>query len=294
VKSAIRDLLKAYIRKSPVNRGKRWLMESVGGLVSTSVPQRVTLPGGSAMLLNINEHVQRWIYYFGVYETDTATLFRELAKPGMTVVDVGANVGQYTLLAASSVGPTGYVHAFEADKRNFELLEANLAQNDYRSVKPNAVALSDTTGAVTLYSANSDNAGEHSLYQFDTTMRGQSIPAVTLDQYMESAFLGSTGHVDLIKIDVQGAEAKVLKGAEATLREHLPLVICEFEERWLQGMGSSTIELKAWLRSLGYAAYRYVGSRLVAVSDTEVHSLDNLLLVHESKRRTLQQSFAMA
>ncbi len=294
MKSAIRELLKTYIRKSPVRRGKRWLMESVGSLVSTSALQRVTLPGGSTMLLNINEHVQRWIYYFGVYETETATLFRELAKPGMTVVDVGANVGQYTLLAASSVGPTGYVHAFEADQRNFELLEANLAQNEYRSVKPNAVALSDTTGSVTLYSANSDNAGEHSLYQFDTTMCGQTIPAVTLDRYMESASIGTTGRVDLIKIDVQGAEAKVLKGAEATLREHLPLVICEFEERWLNGMGSSTVELKAWLRSLGYAAYRYVGSRLVIVSDTEVHSLDNLLLVHESKRRTLQESFAMA
>lgn len=75
------------------------------------------------------------------------------------------------------------MHAFEADSRNFRRLSANIAQNALDFVCANALALSDVAGSVTLYSANNDNAGEHSLFQFDPSMRGVTIPAVTLDEY---------------------------------------------------------------------------------------------------------------
>jgi FkbM family methyltransferase len=290
VKSLVRALLRTYIQTSPVDRGKHWLMENIGVRVGTDTPQRVTITGGAVMMLDITEHVQRWIYYFGVYERETVELFLRLVKPGMTVVDIGANVGQYTLLANSVVGASGSVHAFEANSRNATKLRANLAQNDSSRVEVNAVALSDTVGTVTLYSANNDNAGEHSLFQFDSTMQGEEITAITLDHYVASAAFGSSRRVDVIKIDVQGAEAMVLRGAETTLRTHQPLIICEFEERWLQGMGSSTVELKAWLRSLGYVPYTYDGSRLKEVPEGQVHSLDNLLLVPDSKRAMLASS----
>ncbi len=294
VRSAGRFLLKAYIKNSPIRRGKHWLMENLGRRVSTAKPQRVTLPGGAVMVLDIKEHVQRWIFYFGVYESDTVQLFRALAKPGMTIIDVGANVGQYTLLAASIAGPRGVVHAFEADATNFRRLQGNVMQNQFEAISLNLVALSDHAGCVTLYSSKNDNAGEHSLFRFDPEMSGVTIPAITLDGYMETAGIGSSGSLDIIKIDVQGAEAMVLHGAESTLRTHRPHVICEFEERWLTGMGSSTTQLKAWLRSIGYDAYRYSNRRLVLVSPDEVHALDNLLLVHESRKAALASSFAFA
>lgn len=86
----------------------------------------------------------------------------------------------------------------------------------------------------------------------------------------------------------------MLRGAEETLKAHQPLIICEFEERWLQGMGSSTTQLKAWLRTLGYSVYRYLGNRLMPVPDDEVHSLDNLLLVHETRKTSLSSFLELA
>jgi FkbM family methyltransferase len=291
LKSMGRTLLRTYVRTSPVRRGKYTLIEKIGKHFATRQLLKTSLPDGSIMMVDIGEHVQRQIYFFGAYELSTVSLFRRLAKPGMTVIDVGANVGQYTLLAAAAVGTTGTVHAFEPDAQNVERLRENLAANGFSSVKVNVLALADEAGELTLYSAHNDNAGEHSLFKFDPHMVGHVIPALPLDDYLRTAQLGSSGSVDLIKIDVQGAEAKVLKGSVETLKKHRPLIICEFEERWLQGMGTSTVELKTWLSDLGYSAYQFEANRLKAVPGTEVHSFANLLLIHESKKEAVASEF---
>jgi FkbM family methyltransferase len=287
-----RVVLRSYVRTFPVKRGKYRLIETIGRHFAPPDLLETALPDGSVMLVDIAEHIQRNIYFFGSYESTNVELFRKLAKPGMTVIDVGANVGQYTILAAAAVGPGGAVHAFEPDAKNAERLRANLAANNFSDIHLNVAALSDEPGELTLFSANNDNAGEHSLFQFDPNMQGHVIPAMTLDGYVQTAHLGASGSVDLIKIDVQGAEAKVLLGGVETLKTHKPLIVCEFEERWLQGMGSSCAALKTWLQELGYVAYRFEPSRrLKPTATSEIHFFANLLLVHDSKRPSLSKDF---
>src|SRR5882724_6714622 len=108
-----RRVVFVYVRWCPLEKGKRKIMEALSPLYAASEPQICRLPGGAAIRVELAEHVQRWIYFFGVYEKDTVDWFRSNLRPGMVVLDIGANVGQYTLIAAGAVGPNGRVHAFE-------------------------------------------------------------------------------------------------------------------------------------------------------------------------------------
>ena len=146
------------------------------------------------------------------YEQATTKLFRQLIQPGMVVVDVGANVGYFTLLAAELAGSGGTVYAFEPEPNNYALLKNNIQLNSYSNIQPIETAVSNECGSTQLYLSAMDN-GSHSIY--GTAARGVTgthlVATTTLD-----AFLKGEGwpKVDLVKIDVEGAEIRVLDGME--------------------------------------------------------------------------------
>ena len=274
-----RNVIYAYVRFFPVNRGKRWIMELTAPLYASSDPQLCELPGGARLRADLGEHVQRWIYFFGFYEEATVRWFRSFLRPGMVVFDVGAHVGQYSLLSASCVGPTGRVHSFEPNPVTYRLLSNNLALNDFRNVTAHQLAVSDMSGEVTLYVPGHDNLGEASLQECIPGMNATTVKCVTIDEWACSADLGSLQRVDLIKIDVQGLEGKVIQGAMNVIRRFRPVIVCEFEERFLRSMGTSSVELKRNFSDLGYVANRIAASELVPVKLEEVHGFENLVLL---------------
>jgi FkbM family methyltransferase len=274
-----RDIVRAYVQRFPVRRGKRRVMETAAWLYAGSEEQLCELPGGSKIRVDLHEHVQRWIYFFGAYEEQTVRWFRGALRPGMTVLDVGAHVGQYTLVAASDVGAKGRVHAFEPNPGTFKRLSANIELNGYQHVEAHPVALSDAAGAATLYVPKHDNIGEASLQPCQDGMDQTSVRTTTLDEWVKTADLGSRPRIDLMKIDVQGFEAKVIQGGRETLSRFRPTIVCEFEERWLHASGTSSVDLKRVLFELGYEAKQITASGLAPVRGDEIHSFDNLVLV---------------
>jgi FkbM family methyltransferase len=252
-------------------------METLAPLYQTSGDQVATLPGGARMRLDLSEHVQRWIYFFGVYEEATVGWFRGFVRPGMTVLDVGAHVGQYSLLAASAVGDTGHVHAFEPNPPTFERLSNNVALNGYRNVFTHRVALSDASGEANFFTPADDNLGEATLVEYRSGLPTTVVRCLTLDEWVDDTAIG--GRIDLIKIDVQGFEPQVIKGAKRTLDRYRPMIVCEFEERWLRVAGSSTTELKRMLNELRYQPHRITLAGLQPVDEHELHSFENLVLV---------------
>src|SRR5262245_31453918 len=142
-------------------------------------------------------------------------IFVQNIKPGQRVLDVGANVGLYTLLFAKLVGPTGSVIAFEPGPVSCGLLRRNVAINGYNIVTVENAAVSDRSGEVDLFvcrTGESDNRIAGTLVDHDARDR-MRVRCVTLDECV-------TEPVDFIKIDVQGAEFLVLRGAEKTLRSN--------------------------------------------------------------------------
>jgi FkbM family methyltransferase len=160
----------------------------------------------------------------GEWESGESAEFRRLVRPGDTVIDVGANIGWYTLLSSSLVGPLGRVIAFEPAPPSLELLRKNVAANRAANVVVESKALSDKRGSITLH-INAVNRGHHSVLVDSEQEGAVEVEMLPLDEYLR----GRSAEIGLIKIDVEGAEGLVLAGMKEILSKRLPrTLIVEF------------------------------------------------------------------
>jgi FkbM family methyltransferase len=186
----------------------------------------------------------------GVYERYQTELFKQRIRSGMIVIDIGANFGYYTLLAARLLRGTGRVIAFEPDPRNFELLLNNVRINGYANVVAIRRAVSNKNGKLKLF-LDGLNLGMHSLSEKNVSRKAGfvEVDALCLDDYLESVL--SVQKVDLMKIDVEGAEGLVIGGAAGTLR-HVDRIFIAFWPRGLRNLGTSPLGLVRMLRHHGF------------------------------------------
>lgn len=188
----------------------------------------------------------------GHYEADAKALMQGLVREGMTVFDVGAHVGHYTLMAAKLVGPRGRVYAFEPEPDNYAILAKNVALNGYANVICVPKAISDRTGVLTFYLSHQGN-DRHSIVGSPDASAHVSrceVPAITLDQF--SASIGWP-RVDVIKMDIEGAEPMAIAGMAQLLRRSGDLnLIIEFAPEILRAGGTDPSAFLATLTSLGF------------------------------------------
>ena len=160
------------------------------------------------------------LVYNGIWEPLESETFLSIIGKDMVVVDVGANVGYYTLLAARSVGSGGKVFAFEPEPGNYKLLSKNVTENGYTNVVTVQSAVADRCGTSRLY-LSAKNSGAHNLskrWQEDSSIE---VNTVTLDQYFSSY----DGRIDVVKIDAEGAEELIFDGMSQLLNKHRNLVL---------------------------------------------------------------------
>jgi FkbM family methyltransferase len=217
--------LKAYSRVAPTERGGYRLARLARRFVSESEREGIfTTPDGLRMRLDLRTYPDVNMAV-GLYELDTYRLIRNVLRPGQWFVDVGANVGYFTLLAAKWVGATGRVDALEPDPINRGRLEMHLRENQLESrVRVHPVAASAQAGEVKITHPEStgSNHGMASMYK-SLTGEGETftVPTVRLDEMFDEV-------PNMIKIDVEGAELQVLEGLAKLLRaEHPPTLIIE-------------------------------------------------------------------
>lgn len=191
-------------------------------------PFTLAVPAGSECprlhLHGRSETVSNFIRTFGVWQRPITAFLINYLKEGDVFVDVGANIGYFSVYAGLCVGDSGRVHAIEPDPDNAALLAANLELNGLSNAKVHRTAVADFTGEATLYQGEF-NAGAHSLVQKDGLGPGAEVPVTTLDR-----LLADEPKVKLLKIDVQGAEISVLRGMKEMLSdsERRPAIIMEF------------------------------------------------------------------
>jgi FkbM family methyltransferase len=181
----------------------------------------------------------------GVWDPDDGEALRRSLRPGMVVVDVGAHVGYFVLLAARAVGPAGKVIAVEPDPDNFRLLEANVARSPYRTISTVHAAAWDRAGTVRLALSGS-NSGDHRVGLDEPERRSVTVPAVTLDELL------SEESVDLILLDTQGSERTVLEGARACIARSRPLLQAEFWPDGIRALHGDPAAMVRFYRELGY------------------------------------------
>jgi FkbM family methyltransferase len=188
--------------------------------------------------------------FAGTFEPGERAVFAGLVKPGMTVLDIGAHAGLYTLIASTLVGDAGRVVSFEPSPRERGRLLKHLGLNRRRNVTVEPVALGDTDGEATLYVVQGSETGCNSLRPGDVgDAQPVRVPLRRLDDYLAS---GEIRRVDVIKMDVEGAELSVLRGAETLLRTQGPVLLCEIEDARIAPWGYNGREIIDLLAGWGY------------------------------------------
>jgi FkbM family methyltransferase len=173
--------------------------------------------GGPALQMELvtRDGMNMALYKYGVFEISETTLVLAFLRPGMTVLDVGANIGYYSLVAARAVGRGGVVHGFEPNDEIRSRAQKNLALNELTNVQLHAEAISTTSGEVRFYaSAVPENTGISSIIAnrgLDPT--GKVVPAVSLDDFTKR--IGRKA--DLLKMDIEGAELPAIEGGRELL-----------------------------------------------------------------------------
>ena len=176
---------------------------------------------------NRRAYVYAAAYSLGKFERDTRILFENILHPGMQVIDLGAYIGYFSLVAAKCVGKTGKIYAFEPDPTNYDLLAKNIHANKYENIiVPSQKAVSNQSGAYPLFLSDKDGTGS-SLFGAPAVGKNKVVvDTISLDKYLE---IQGWPPIHLIKMDVEGAEKAALDGMkQLALRNPGLKLIMEF------------------------------------------------------------------
>ena len=216
------------------------------------------------MHLDPEDFVSRTILETGEWEPTSWRAMRAHLQGGATFVDVGAQIGYYSLKAAPVVGPRGHVIAVEPNPETVAKLENNIRASGAKVIAIAPVACSDAEAALDLLAAPAANTGETSLSKVNASQAGAPVAtykvrARPLDDIVRES---GVSRVDVIKIDVEGAEYLVLKGSQQTMAQYHPIVLVEMIDHQLQQMGSSAAQVREFFRAQGYTERHTVGDNV--------------------------------
>jgi FkbM family methyltransferase len=229
---------------------------------------------GSRMYLDSDDPGVGLSVLMGVFESFETHLFARCIRGSMTVVDVGANIGYYSLLAARGVGKSGRVFAIEPNATVYQMLLQNIAVNGYHTIVPINRCVSNVSGQARFH-VNRDLPGESNMLPYSAAEREDTI---TVDTFTLDDLLPDC-EVDVLKMDIEGAEGLALTGASRLLRNGRPLIFMEFVPALLIKIGTPPTDVLSMIRQHGYCVYLIdeKSRTLQTVADDDAASLSGSL-----------------
>lgn len=216
---------------------------------------------------------------FGSYALLVVNTMKKFLRPGHVFLDVGANIGYLSAIAADIVGPSGEVHCFEPVPDYFKRLQRLVEFNPNHAIIANACAAGDVPGLSTIYVTR--EVGQNTLVPLYQSPRdviaAMDVPVVRLDSYLAARQIE---RVALIKIDAEGYELPILAGLEGWLHSsgRRPPIICEIAPRAYPLMGRSLRDLEATMRKYGYTARDLIDG-VTAVDITALKHVEDVLFL---------------
>jgi FkbM family methyltransferase len=249
----------ALLRKTPIRDSK--LLGDIQDILMQIVFHQTTAQVGEFTMKvhSSTEYVSKKLILFGGYEQEEIDFLCSLAKPGDTFVDVGANIGLYTLHLSRAVGSTGRVLAFEPDPDNLALLRENIRLNNCDNVTVFPFALGNTSSHQKLYTCK-DNKGYQGWADFNS-----SGTAVEVEVKAGADVLGDLTP-ELMKIDVEGAEPLVWKG----LKQKPKKLLFEFIPYIIRGIGEDPLQFLQNILDAGYSLFYIENKKLTQVKPEEI------------------------
>ena len=243
--------LQSVLERLPI-RGKGRLADAV--LSNRSGEFECHPVPGVTVSVRANQQIERWMWA-GAYETELVSLLKKTLKPGMTFLDLGANIGYFSVIAAALVKDNGQVHAFEPMPQNLTRLRKNLAPFHWAMAQPYAVG--NVTGEVPIHYSDKEAgwASIHDQHGLGNLPCNSTVSVIRLDEWMQN---NSPNRVDFIKLDIEGSELDALLGGRRMLSLFHPAIVAETKFGW------NYDEIHQLLRAEGYECRPFHGDSILA------------------------------
>ena len=252
----------SYLRNVPIKNG-RWriikyflpMLRANGSKLGEKI---VHTQYGFLFNADLGDWLGQYVYLTGCYEPPTARVIATLLNPGDTFIDVGANSGFFTLLGSHVVGANGRVLAFEPVPSMRSRLNGNLSLNSAENVVIHDIALSNKAGKQLFHEGPPGHKGLSSLRSLSNEATTFSVSTMPLDDLLDDEY-----SINLIKIDVEGAEQLVINGMQRLLARQKPHIVIEVTDGYLNALGNNAVTLCQSLCDLGYRMYRIAEEELI-------------------------------
>lgn len=227
---------------------------------------------GNKMILNLNDlGISRELALYGVHERNSTAYVKRIIKPGMRILEIGANIGYYAMIEARLAGENGHLYAFEPSPFNFDLLKRNLALNNFKNYDIYLSAVGGERGRAKFYVDSRSNLSGFIKRAGVEYADAIDVEIVTLDDFLKDK------KIDFIRMDVEGYEREILKGAENAFRNGIlpEYFFIEIHSELLHKKNSSAAEIISFLNGFGYEVAKSFyrgGSKMVADSTEELLS----------------------
>lgn len=224
---------------------------------------------GRRFRIRIGDQISQILYLQGVYEPQLSSFLAPLLKQGMTVFDIGANIGYYSIMMAERVGSHGHVHCFEINKALVDVLTDNIALAGVNNVRIVEKAVAEKAGTASFHVPALGDEGEGSIresrrYKAEGVVE---VETITLDQYVQE---NGIENVDLIKIDIEGGELLAFNGAQKLLTSKTrPIIMFEALDTACVNFGSTWLDTVELIKNFGYRIYQADTANYIALPDNE-------------------------
>lgn len=266
IKKIIYSSIAYYLRNINIEKGRNYLLglaRPLGRQFGKEYRmQTISTRAGFRMELDLSDWIPQDIYLTGDFETSTSAIAEALIQPGDTVVDIGANIGYFSLLFSKFVGRSGKVLSFEPAPEIVKKLNRNLELNAADNVSVSQLALSDSDGTAKFFPGPNYNTGLSSLRESDQSRAWFNVELSRFDK-----IAADWSRITLVKIDVEGAELKVLRGMQHFLQSKQPYLLLEVTDSFLRGLGDSAESLLELTSHLGYRCYMIGESNLTLIQN---------------------------
>ena len=301
-----RRLLATAFRILPHFRGKGPLGVAVGRFLAnpnagSDALETFRMCDGSTMKLDLRSRTERWAFWTGQYEPDLVSAFSKILEPETVVLDIGANIGFYSIALGRKLKRLGgKVYAFEPVPANFARLQEVIRLNDLsETVLSFCVALGSIDSEVNFCLEDTDGASTGNAV-FLPTAPAKSVTRLStetrLDQMMSNGFgnakarmttldrfmnIHNVKRCDFVKVDIEGAEWEFFQGAGGFLQKHRPIVFAECNAHWMRRFGHSVCDILRMGAALDYKCYRYIRRKGFVIVGRAEDGIQDILLLSE-------------
>ncbi len=256
--------MESFLASQTFGKGpSQWICKLVPNPYQYSAPTfRSIKRNGIVMGVDISDYIGHYLY-FGFEDAGANELFF-MCKENFTVLDIGANIG-WTVLNLASITKHGMVIGFEPDPYNFERCNENIALNNFKNIKIFPVGLGNGNDLVDMEVRTPSNRGGNRIVGKGSPSTHR-VEIVKLDDF---APVRDLTKIDMLKIDVEGYELNVLRGAAYLLKKHKPVLFVELDDNNLKDQGDSALDLINFLLAIGYSEIRHAEDKTEVLPTTD-------------------------